>query len=80
MIRELNKRKLDKHRARMQTEHGDSGVEVEQTELDQALEEINEKWEAAGKKRYIVTEQQEKLRGRHSDGRGGSKEGVRKAG
>ena len=64
----------------MQTEHGDSGVEVEQTELDQALEEINEKWEAAGRKRYIVTEQQEKLRGRHSDGRGGSKEGVRKAG
>ena len=33
----------------MQTERRDSWVEVEQTELDQALEEINEKWEAAGR-------------------------------
>ena len=31
----------------MQKERRDSGVEVEETELDQALEEINEKWEAA---------------------------------
>ena len=64
----------------MQTERRDNAEEVEQTELDQAPEEINEKWEAAGRKRYIVTEQQEKVRGRRSDGRGGSKEGVRKAG
>ena len=58
----------------------DSGVKVEQTELDQALEEINEKWEVAGRKRYIVAEQQEKVRGRHSDRRDGSEEGVQKAG
>ena len=38
---------LDKYRARIQKERGDSRVEVEETELDQALEEINEKWEAA---------------------------------
>ena len=38
-----HKRNLDKYRPRMQTERRDSGVEVEQTELDQAVEEINEK-------------------------------------
>ena len=38
---------LEKYCARMQKERRDSGVEVEETELDQALEEINEKWEAA---------------------------------
>ncbi|PFX21487.1 hypothetical protein AWC38_SpisGene14024 [Stylophora pistillata] len=36
-----------RYRARMQKERRDSGVEVEETELDRALEEINEKWEAA---------------------------------
>ena len=46
-VREHLKLLLDKYRARMQKERRDSGVEVEQTELDQALEEINEKWEAA---------------------------------
>ena len=46
-VREHLKLLLDKYRARMQKEGRDSGVEVEQTELDQALEEINEKWEAA---------------------------------
>ena len=38
---------LDTYHARVQKERGDSRVEVEETELDQALEEINEKWEAA---------------------------------
>ena len=38
---------LDKYHARVQKERGDSRVEVEETELEQALEEINEKWEAA---------------------------------
>ena len=46
-MREDLKLLLDKYRVRMQKERRDSGVEVEQTELDQALEEINEKWEAA---------------------------------
>lgn len=46
-VREHLKLLLDKYRARMQKERRDSGVEVEETELDQALEEINEKWEAA---------------------------------
>ena len=46
-VREHLKLLVDKYRARMQKERRDSGVEVEETELDQALEEINEKWEAA---------------------------------
>ena len=46
-VREHLKLLLDKYRAGMQKERRDSGVEVEETELDQALEEINEKWEAA---------------------------------
>lgn len=46
-VREHLKLLLDKYRARMQKERRDNGVEVEETELDQALEEINEKWEAA---------------------------------
>ena len=37
------KKSGQKYRPRMQTERRDSGVEVEQTELDQAVEEINEK-------------------------------------
>ena len=78
-VREHLKLLLDKYRARMQKERRDSGVEVEQTELDQALEEINEKWEAAdeqdilllnNRKRQSKTEQWERR----------SKEGVRKAG
>ena len=46
-VREYRKLLLDKYRTKMQREWRDSGVEVEETKLDQALEEINEKWEAA---------------------------------
>ena len=45
-VREHVKLLQDKYRARMQRARRDSGVEVEVTELDQALQEINEKWEA----------------------------------
>ena len=45
-VRKHLKLLLDKYHVRMQKERKDSGVEVEETELDQALEEINEKWEA----------------------------------
>ena len=47
---------LDKYCTRMQKERRDSGVEVEETELDRPLEEINEKWEAARRTRYIIAE------------------------
>ena len=45
-VREHLKLLLDKYHVRMQKERKDSRVEVEETELDQALEEINKKWEA----------------------------------
>ena len=54
-VREHLKLLLDKYRARMQKEGRDSGLEVEQTELDQALEEINEKWEAANSAMHSVS-------------------------
>lgn len=46
-VMEDRKLLLDKYRTKMQKEWKDSGVEVEETKLDQALEEINEKWKAA---------------------------------
>lgn len=38
----------------MQKEWKDSGVEVEETKLDQALEEINEKWKAADEQDILL--------------------------
>ena len=55
-VREHLKLLLDKYRARMQKERKDSGVEVEETELDQALEEINEKWEATEEQDILLRE------------------------
>ena len=78
-VREHLKLLLDKYRARMQKERRDSGVEVERTELDQAHEEINEKWEAAEEQDILLLNNRKKT-GRQSYGRGGPKEGVRKAG
>ena len=52
-VREHLKHLLDKHRAKIQKERKESGVEVEETELDRALEEISEKWEAA--KEEVIT-------------------------
>ena len=46
-VMEDRKLLLDKYRTKMQKEWKGSGVEVEETKLDQALEEINEKWKAA---------------------------------
>ena len=59
-VREHLKLLLDKYRARMQKERRDSGVEVEQTELDQALEEINEKWEAADEQDILLLNNRKK--------------------
>ena len=59
-VREHLKLLLDKYRARMQKEGRDSGVEVEQTELDQALEEINEKWEAADEQDILLLNNRKK--------------------
>ena len=58
-VREHLKLLLDKYRARMQKERRDSGVEVEETELDQALEEINEKWEAAEEQDTLLKKTEE---------------------
>jgi len=54
-VRERPKLVLDKYRARMQKERRDSGVEVEETELDRALEEINETCEAAEEDILLVS-------------------------
>ena len=59
-VREHLKLLLDKYRARMQKERRDSGVEVEVTELDQALEEINEKWEAAEEQDILLLHNKKK--------------------
>ena len=61
-VREHLKLLLDKYRARMQKERRDSGVEVEETELDQALEEINEKWEAAEEQDTLLLNNKKKTR------------------
>ena len=76
-VREHPKLLLDKHRARMQKEWRDSGVEVEETELDQALKEINEKWEAAGEQDILLVNNKKKTE-ENNDERGGPKEhGIR---
>ena len=59
-VREHLKLLLEKYRARMQKERRDSGVEVEVTELDQALEEINEKWEAAEEQDILLLHNKKK--------------------
>ena len=59
-VREHLKLLLDKYRARMQKERGDSGVEVEETELDRALEEINKKWEAAEEQDILLLNNKKK--------------------
>lgn len=59
-VREHLKLLLDKYLARMRKERRDSGVEVEQTELDQALEEINEKWEAADEQDILLLNNRKK--------------------
>ena len=59
-VREHLKLLLDKYRARMQKERRDSEVEVEQTELDQALEEINEKWEAVEEQDILLLNNRKK--------------------
>lgn len=51
---EYRKLLLDKYRTKMQKEWKDSGVEVEETKLDQALEEINEKWKAADEQDILL--------------------------
>ena len=59
-VREHLKLLLDKYRARIQKERRDSGVEVEETELDQALEEIKEKWEAAEEQDILLLNNKKK--------------------
>ena len=59
-VREHLKLLLDKYRARMQKERKDSGVEVEETELDQALEEINEKWEVTKEQDILLLNNKKK--------------------
>lgn len=59
-VRERPKLVLDKYRARMQKERRDSGVEVEETELDRALEEINEKCEAAEEEDILLLSNKKK--------------------
>ena len=59
-VREHLKLLLDKYCARMQKERRDSGVEVEVTELDQALEEINKKWEAAEEQDILLLHNKKK--------------------
>ena len=51
---EYRKLLLDKYRTKMQKEWKDSGLEVEETKLDQALEEINEKWKAADEQDILL--------------------------
>ena len=51
---EYRKLLLDKYRTKMQKEWKDSGVEVDETKLDQALEEINEKWKAADEQDILL--------------------------
>lgn len=51
---EYGKLLLDKYRTKMQKEWKDSGLEVEETKLDQALEEINEKWKAADEQAILL--------------------------
>lgn len=51
---EYRKLLLDKYRTKMQKEWKDSGVEVKETKLDQALEEINEKWKAADEQDILL--------------------------
>ncbi|XP_068720520.1 mRNA export factor GLE1-like [Montipora capricornis] len=69
-VREHLKLLLEKYRAKTQTEHKASGVEVEDTELDKALEEIYEKWEASEQEDIILVnnkkqaEEDKKLRER----------------
>ena len=77
-VREHLKLLLDKKRARMQKERKDSGVEVEETELDQALEEINEKWEATEEQDILLLNNKKKAEEDRAMGEG-PKEGVRKA-
>ena len=80
-VREHLQLLLGKYRTRLQKERRDSRVEVEQTELDQALEEINEKWEAADKQDILLLNNRKKTEEDRAMGaRGGPKEGVRKAG
>ena len=59
-VREHLKLLLDKYRARMQKERRDSGVEVEVTELDQVLEEINERWEAVEEQDILLLHNKKK--------------------
>ena len=59
-VREHLKLLLDKYRARIQKERRGSGVEVEETELHQALEEINEKWEAAEEQDILLLNNKKK--------------------
>ena len=51
---EYRKLLLGKYRTKMQKEWKDSGLEVEETKLDQALEEINEKWKAADEQDILL--------------------------
>ena len=51
---EYRKLLLDKYRTKIQKEWKDSGLEVEETKLDQALEEINEKWKAADEQDILL--------------------------
>ena len=74
-VREHLKLLLDKYHAGMQKELRDSGVEVEETVLDRALE-INEKWEAAEEQDILLLNNKKKT-GRQR--RGGPEEGVQKA-
>ena len=60
LVREHLKLLLDKYRARIQKERRDTGVEVEETELNQALEEINEKWEAAEEQDILLLNNKKK--------------------
>lgn len=53
-VGEYRKLLLDKYRTKMQKEWKDIGVEVEETKLDQALEEINEKWKAADEQDILL--------------------------
>ncbi|XP_022784109.1 uncharacterized protein LOC111324742 [Stylophora pistillata] len=59
-VREHLKLLLDKYRAKMQKERRDSGVEVEETELDRTLEDINEKWEAAEEQDILLLNNKKK--------------------
>lgn len=75
LVREHLKLLLDKYRARMQKEQRDSGVEVEETELDQALEEINEKWETTIEQDILLLNNKKKIEKDRAMG----EKGMRKA-